>query len=51
MRVKISLTVEVDPQWWSDEYGTSGNAEVREDVRRYVRTALDGCPVPLTPVD
>jgi hypothetical protein len=34
MKVQVTVTVEIDPQAWADEYGSEiGN--VRADVKRY----------------
>lgn len=39
MKIKISLTIEVDPKEWG--YGTGDSAaEVRADVRRYVLNSV-----------
>ena len=37
MKIRVVLTVEVDPQAWKDEYG---NDNVREDVRTYALNAV-----------
>jgi hypothetical protein len=37
MRVRISFTVEIDPDAWASEYGID-----REDVRRDVHTYVEG---------
>jgi len=43
MRVKIEVTVDIDPEVWALAYGVSGAKEIREDVRAYARNAiLDG---------
>lgn len=40
VKVRISFTVDIDPQAWATEYATgAGAGEVREDVRRYVEQA------------
>lgn len=36
MKVKIEFTLDVDPKAWSSNYGVTGAAEIREDIRRYV---------------
>lgn len=37
MRVKVSVTVEIDPQKWDTEYGTGIDpATVRKDVQTYM---------------
>jgi signal transduction histidine kinase len=40
MRVRVELTVEVDPEVWATEYGVTGAAAIREDVRSKVRHDL-----------
>ena len=41
MKIKISLTIEVDPQEWAAVYGTgTAAAEVREDVKTYVQNQV-----------
>ena len=42
MRINLNITVEVDSATWELEYGVSGSAAIREDVRAYVRTLLEG---------
>lgn len=42
MKVAITLTVTVDPETWEDEYGVAGAAALREDVRSYVTTLVQG---------
>lgn len=39
MKVRVVLTVEVDPEVWAAEYGLGSVAEVREDVKAYLLTA------------
>jgi hypothetical protein len=39
MKVRIVLTVDVDPEAWANEYGVD-RSEVREDVKRYVGTSM-----------
>jgi len=39
MRVKIEVTLDIDPEAWTLAYGVSGAQEIREDVRAY---ALNG---------
>jgi len=43
VKVRVVLTVEVDPQVWADEYGLD-LGEVRDDVRQWTwtRVAPDG---------
>ena len=46
MKVRIEFTVEVNQQDWSKEYGID-EAEVKEDVKRYVIAAVQNAPVPM----
>lgn len=39
MKVRMTVTVTVDPALWAHEYGIT-EAEVREDVRTLVATTL-----------
>lgn len=39
MKVRMTVTVEVDRDAWSDEYNCHPD-EVREDVRRYFETQV-----------
>lgn len=51
MRVKIELTVVVDPKDWDLTYGTGTDAaSVREDVKRWAATALSNHPEDLLEV-
>jgi len=37
MKVKVSFTVDIDPQAWEENYGVGPDrAAIREDVRTYV---------------
>lgn len=40
MKVRLILTVDVDPEEWTAEHGTTGAAAIRTDVRDYVRHAV-----------
>ncbi len=41
MKVKIEMTVAVDPEEWRDAYGTAdSDADVRDEVRRWAWNAL-----------
>lgn len=40
MRVRVEMTVEVDPEAWELTYGV-GKKELREDVRTYVFGCVD----------
>lgn len=41
MKVKISLTVEVDAEAWTATYGVEGAAAIRQDVKTYVEGSID----------
>lgn len=41
MKVRIELTVEVDPAEWAEEYDIHQRG-VRVDVQQYVRCLVDG---------
>ena len=43
MKISITLTIDVDPDEWADNYGIE-KSEVREDVKTYVRTAVQQAP-------
>jgi len=43
MKVRVTVTVEVDPDAWAQEYGLFP-AVVREDVDTYVRQAVFESP-------
>lgn len=36
MKVRISFTLDVDPEAWANEYGVAA-AEIRQDVQTYFR--------------
>jgi hypothetical protein len=38
VKVKIEFTLDVNPDAWSSNYGVTGAAKIREDVRRYVES-------------
>ena len=40
IKVAITLTVEVDADGWELDYGVSGAAEIRKDVKAYVRNVV-----------
>lgn len=35
VRVRVTMTIEVDPAAWSDAYGVEGRRNIAEDVRVY----------------
>ena len=44
MKIALHITVEIDAQVWSDEYGCD-KGDVRDDVRSYVQHVLHEMPV------
>lgn len=42
MKVSVTLTVELDPKDWTTAFGIEGSAEIREDVKTYVHSLVDG---------
>lgn len=48
-KIKISITVEVDVDEWAAEYGLAAS-EVREDVRSWLHTAVNGAELPIMAV-
>lgn len=40
MKIKVELTVDIDPEAWTLNYGVEGAKEIREDVRAYVEGAV-----------
>lgn len=40
MKVRVTLTLDVDTAQWAEGYGTT-NADIRRDVREYVTNAVD----------
>lgn len=48
-RVRIQITVDVDTEAWSEEYGVAPQ-DVRSDVQNYVREAVANAPVPMIAV-
>jgi hypothetical protein len=41
MRVAVPISVDIDPEAWSRNYGTAGRmAEIREDVKSYVESLV-----------
>ena len=40
MKVKVEVTVDIDPEAWTMNYGVEGTAAIREDVKEYCRHTL-----------
>lgn len=36
LKVRIPITVEIDIEAWSDEYGCNSTAEVRADIKAHI---------------
>lgn len=36
MKIKVSITVEIDPADWTQAFGVDGAAAIREDVKAYI---------------
>lgn len=53
MRVNITVTVDIDPESWTTNYGVEGAAAIRADVKEYVaglvHTTLASVDVLVTP--
>lgn len=43
MKVRIGFTVDVDPELWALAFGVEGAAEIREDVKDYMRNLIQQC--------
>lgn len=43
MKISITLTIDVDPEAWADNYGIEKGA-VREDVKTYVHSTVQQSP-------
>ena len=41
MKVRVSFTLEVNPEGWADDYGVEGDAAIRKDVREWAKNVLD----------
>ncbi|MGV8846070.1 MAG: hypothetical protein ACOH1Y_14295 [Propionicimonas sp.] len=40
MKVKIEVTIDVDPASWTLNYGTAGASAIRDDVKVYVQDLI-----------
>ena len=43
MKISITLTIDVDPNKWAENYGID-KADVRDDIKTYVHTAVQQSP-------
>ncbi|MFJ5103230.1 hypothetical protein [Streptomyces sp. NPDC088554] len=44
MKVRMTFTVDVDPEQWCEQFGVATHAEVRDDVRSYYLNQLQQSP-------
>lgn len=42
MKVRVTVTVEIDPEEWATAYGVEGTQAIRDDVKQYVANGVDG---------
>lgn len=40
MKVRVSLTIDIDPEVWTLNYGIEGAAAIRDDVKEAVKHAV-----------
>lgn len=40
MKVRIPLTVEIDVDAWTDEYGANSTTEIRADIKRHIENMV-----------
>ena len=40
MKIKVAATIEIDPHDWTRNFGPETAAEIRQDMRSYVETAI-----------
>jgi hypothetical protein len=40
VKVTISVTVDIDPEAWTLNYGVEGSAAIRADVKEYGRSTI-----------
>lgn len=40
MRVRVTFTIDIDPDAWASNYGIEGANAIREDVQEYSRVAV-----------
>jgi hypothetical protein len=47
MKVRVNMTVEIDPEVWAIEYGLDPNDKkaIREDVKNYIINGIHEAPV------
>jgi hypothetical protein len=40
VKVRVVITLDIDPETWATEYGVTGARDIREDVVRWADNAL-----------
>ena len=40
MKIRMTVTIELDPKDWTATFGTESTTEIREDVKSYVQYNL-----------
>jgi hypothetical protein len=40
VKVKVEVTVDINPEAWEMNYGISGAKEIREDVKEFAKNAI-----------
>jgi hypothetical protein len=40
MKVRVTLTIDVNPEEWTEAYGVEGRREIADDVRSLVRYSV-----------
>ena len=40
MKVKVSMTVDIDPEVWTMNYGVEGAAAIRDDAKEAIKQAV-----------
>lgn len=43
IKIRVTLSLEVDPDTWTLEYGTDGRSAIRDDAKSYVLEQVAGC--------
>jgi hypothetical protein len=42
VKISMRVTVEIDPNDWIAAFGVEGQSEIRDDVKQYIRSLLQG---------
>lgn len=40
MKIKVTLTLDIDPEAWTENYGVESAEEIREDVQSYAHNVI-----------